>query len=142
MEQPPGFERYRELFAKELAAGEARQWSAAEIFYYRIRSELRLAQPDGGDVAEFLLHVEDDEAWWRWNDEPFDEGPEVIARDWNTKEPGSVARRDALRAVPGTAGVREWRCSHPECVSGQDDVGRLVCGGDLHAEAKDLEVLG
>ena len=25
------------------------------------------------NVPEFLLHIEGDTAWWRWNDEPFDE---------------------------------------------------------------------
>jgi hypothetical protein len=92
VEQKPGFECYRELFAKELAASEAEQWSAAAIFYNRIRSELRLAQPDGGGVAEFLLHVDGDEAWWRWDDEPFEGGPEVIAL-WR---PVGQAERDLV----------------------------------------------
>ncbi|MDK0524423.1 hypothetical protein [Streptomyces sp. ML-6] len=26
----------------------------------------------GGPVAEFLLHIEGDRAWFRWNDEPFE----------------------------------------------------------------------
>ena len=27
--------------------------------------------PDGRPVPEFLLHVDGDDAWWRWSDEPF-----------------------------------------------------------------------
>jgi hypothetical protein len=73
-----GFERYRELFAKEAAASEAESWSAADLLYYRIRSQLRLVAPGGEDVPEFLLHIDGDEAWWRWSDEPFEEGPHTV----------------------------------------------------------------
>jgi hypothetical protein len=31
-----------------------------------------LTYPDGRDVPEYLLHIDGDEAWWRWSDEPFD----------------------------------------------------------------------
>jgi hypothetical protein len=69
------FERVRPLFAEELRLLEldasVPQW---EVAYARISSALGLAGPDGVRVAEFLLHVEGDEAWWRWSDEPFDEG--------------------------------------------------------------------
>jgi hypothetical protein len=81
VEANAGFERYRDLFAKELAASEAAaetdSWSAADIYHYRIRAELRLVAPDGREVPEFLLHVDESEAWWRWSDEPFDEAPLV-----------------------------------------------------------------
>jgi hypothetical protein len=43
-------------------------WEAA---YDRIRQAVRLLAPDGRTVAEFLLHIDGDDAWWRWNDEPF-----------------------------------------------------------------------
>ncbi|MBX6751337.1 MAG: hypothetical protein IRY85_17015 [Micromonosporaceae bacterium] len=37
------------------------------------RGDLR--NPEGRDVPEFLLHIDGDQAWWRWSDEPFDEDP-------------------------------------------------------------------
>jgi hypothetical protein len=43
-------------------------WEAA---YDRIRQAVRLLAPDGRTVAEFLLHIDGDDAWWRWSDEPF-----------------------------------------------------------------------
>ncbi|WP_329105225.1 hypothetical protein OG792_31995 [Micromonospora sp. NBC_01699] len=34
---------------------------------------IALADPDGFRVPEFLLHIRGEQAWWRWNDEPFDD---------------------------------------------------------------------
>ncbi|MFJ6982810.1 MULTISPECIES: hypothetical protein [unclassified Streptomyces] len=51
------------------AAAHAEAWEAV---YARIGEAVELVAPDG-PVAEFLLHIEDDRAWFRWNDEPFDE---------------------------------------------------------------------
>ena len=78
VEAEAGFERYRDLFAKELAASDAAGAAAADILYHRIRSELRLVGPDGRDVPEFLLHVDGDEATWRWSDEPFGDEVEPV----------------------------------------------------------------
>lgn len=82
----PAFERYRELFAKEAAASEAAgdDWTAADLLYHRIRAQLRLARPDGSDVPEFLLHIDGEEAWWRWSDEPFDDnaGTVTLCAPW------------------------------------------------------------
>ena len=69
----PGFERIRPPFAQELRALEHMDddpgsWEAA---YDRIRAAVSLLYPDGRPVPEFLLHVEGDDAWWRWSDEPF-----------------------------------------------------------------------
>ncbi|MEV5910020.1 hypothetical protein ACWEGX_35510 [Streptomyces chartreusis] len=70
-----GYEAVRDLFARELALlerdqeAEAEAWEAA---YDEIRSRVSLASPDG-PVAEFLLHIEGDRAWFRWSEEPFDE---------------------------------------------------------------------
>jgi hypothetical protein len=41
--------------------------------YGRIADALSLLPPRG-PVPEFLLHVEGDEAWFRWSDEPFNDG--------------------------------------------------------------------
>jgi hypothetical protein len=29
--------------------------------------------PHGGEVPEFLLHIDKGEAWWRWSNQPFNE---------------------------------------------------------------------
>jgi hypothetical protein len=71
----PGFEEVRPLFEQELRAVEqidddVGSWQAA---YDRIRSTVSLLHPEGHPVPEFLLHVDGEDAWWRWNDEPFTE---------------------------------------------------------------------
>ncbi|MET7733474.1 hypothetical protein ABZT02_19180 [Streptomyces sp. NPDC005402] len=69
----PGFAGVRELFARELALmdefDEERQqeWEKA---YDEVRRRVSLLAPTG-PVAEFLLHIEGDRAWFRWSDEPF-----------------------------------------------------------------------
>ncbi|GHH00034.1 hypothetical protein [Streptomyces lanatus] len=69
----PGYEAVRDLFVRELALlerdqdEERDQWEAA---YDEIRRRVTLASPDG-PVAEFLLHIEGDRAWFRWSEEPF-----------------------------------------------------------------------
>jgi hypothetical protein len=40
-----------------------------------VRSAVILRYPQGDKVLEFLLHIDGDDAWWRWNDEPIDENP-------------------------------------------------------------------
>jgi hypothetical protein len=36
-----------------------------------LRAVVSLAGPDGIAVPEYLLHVDGEQAWWRWADEPF-----------------------------------------------------------------------
>ncbi|MEW2451865.1 hypothetical protein AB0896_30590 [Streptomyces parvulus] len=68
----PGHAAVRELFARELALAERddadhrKRWEAV---YAEIERRVRLVSPDG-PVAEFLLHIEGDRAWFRWSDEP------------------------------------------------------------------------
>jgi hypothetical protein len=71
-----GFAGVRPLFDDELRRleyldEEPEQW---EVAYRRIREVVRLLAPDGRPVPEFLLHIEGENAWWRWSDEPFPEG--------------------------------------------------------------------
>jgi Ser/Thr protein kinase RdoA (MazF antagonist) len=70
-----GFEEFRPLFAEELRLIDdlPDQVDAWEAVYQRIRHAVTVHYPDGRQVPEFLLHVEGDEAWWRWSDEPFEE---------------------------------------------------------------------
>ena len=70
-----GFSAVASLFREELrllnelADEETPEWRDA---YRRIRAETRLTSPNGSDVAEYMLHIDGDEAWWRWSDERFD----------------------------------------------------------------------
>ncbi|MEV6296167.1 hypothetical protein AB0M41_38375 [Streptomyces sp. NPDC051896] len=50
--------------------GEVKPWF--DESYDRIADTLLLVAPSG-PVAEFLLHIGDGRAWFRWNDEPFDD---------------------------------------------------------------------
>jgi hypothetical protein len=45
------------------------KWEAA---YEKVRAAVTLKYPDGGEVPEFLLHIDKCEAWWRWSDEAFE----------------------------------------------------------------------
>ena len=69
-----GFELVEPLFEDELRQlnssldEETDAWTRA---YERIRSETSLTDPAGNLVPEYLLHIDGDEAWWRWADEPF-----------------------------------------------------------------------
>lgn len=65
----------RPLFAEELRLldhidDDAESWGRA---YQVIRNAVTLRYPDGSEVPEFLLHLDGDNAWWRWSDEPFDD---------------------------------------------------------------------
>ncbi|MCO1580710.1 hypothetical protein M8C13_33635 [Crossiella sp. SN42] len=69
----PAFAEVKPLFDAELALSESDEDNDAwEQAYRRITSSLSLVSPEG-PVAEFLLHIQGDEAWFRWSDEPFDE---------------------------------------------------------------------
>jgi hypothetical protein len=69
----PAYGAVQELFARELALleggeGPGEEWEAV---YAEIERRVRLVSPDG-PVAEFLLHVQGERAWFRWSDEPFE----------------------------------------------------------------------
>ncbi|MFF7047618.1 hypothetical protein ACFY94_04505 [Streptomyces griseorubiginosus] len=69
----PGFEPVRELFARELALmdlDDEERWEEWEETYDQIARRVCLIAPHG-PVPEFLLHIEGERAWFRWNDEPF-----------------------------------------------------------------------
>ncbi|WP_307870928.1 hypothetical protein [Micromonospora sp. C51] len=70
-----GLAELRPLFAEELRLldsinEDVKSWEHA---YEAVRNAVTLRYPDGQEVPEFLLHIDGDEAWWRWSDEPFDE---------------------------------------------------------------------
>lgn len=74
-----GFAEVASLFAEELALSEVildddskAAIDAWETAYDRIAKTMTLVAPSG-PVAEFLLHVDAGEAWFRWSDEPFSE---------------------------------------------------------------------
>ncbi|MFE1011948.1 hypothetical protein ACFW4M_11735 [Streptomyces sp. NPDC058794] len=71
----PAFGGVEDLFARELALAErddAGHWDEWEAVYAEIERGVRLISPDG-PVAEFLLHIRGERAWFRWSDEPFAE---------------------------------------------------------------------
>lgn len=70
-----GFAGLRPLFAEQLRQldridDDAGGWEKA---YGAVRNAVTLHDPQGRAVAEFLLHVDGDGAWWRWADQPFGE---------------------------------------------------------------------
>jgi len=73
------FENIRALFDQELALidreGEldVQQW---ESIYQQIADAVTLIKTDGTPAAEFLLHIRDNIAWFRWSDEAFDTSSE------------------------------------------------------------------
>jgi len=68
----PAFADLEPLFSQELALLDHLDddYEAWEAIYEQIASAVQLIAPHG-PVAEFLLHVQDDQAWFRWSDEPF-----------------------------------------------------------------------
>jgi hypothetical protein len=70
----PAYGAVHHLFVRELALaerGDAEHWTRWEEAYAEIERRVRLVSPDG-PVAEFLLHIQGDRAWFRWSDEPFE----------------------------------------------------------------------
>lgn len=69
----PGFGEVRPLFQEELLALEHvdDDPGACDAAYEAIRQAVTLHYPDGRPVPEFLLHIDGQDAWWRWSDEPF-----------------------------------------------------------------------
>ena len=70
------FEAVAPLFASELALCDPEDVDEGWDEAYRAiwRAGVRLHYPDSGEVPEFLLHIDGDEAWFRWHDEPFESG--------------------------------------------------------------------
>ncbi|MBT2403319.1 MULTISPECIES: hypothetical protein [unclassified Streptomyces] len=69
----PAFAQVKPWFDEALAAMETEAFGERfDAAYDRIARALTLVSPSG-PVAEFLLHVDGDVAWFRWNDES-DEG--------------------------------------------------------------------
>lgn len=81
----PGFADFKPLFDRELELWERLcdgpgpdADDAATSYretYDLIRSTLTLVDSGGVPAAEFLLHIDGSEAWFRWSNTPFDEAP-------------------------------------------------------------------
>jgi hypothetical protein len=78
-EPATAFERWAPLFAAEQALldevtehDSAAGWARWEAAYDRIRAALTLTAPNE-PVADYLLHIEDGRAWFRWAGEPLTE---------------------------------------------------------------------
>ena|SRR5262252_1226593 len=66
-EAAAAFDEIKALFEDELTVMRSRDINAWEESYDKIKSlDLRLVSPDGkNELDEFLLHVRNDEAWFR-----------------------------------------------------------------------------
>ncbi|MDH6129955.1 hypothetical protein [Kitasatospora sp. GP82] len=60
------------LFERTVTLSDAEDWEEFDVVYEKIRQAVSLVAP-GGPVAEFLLHIQDGRAWFRWSDELFDD---------------------------------------------------------------------
>ncbi|MFJ3794640.1 hypothetical protein [Kitasatospora sp. NPDC090091] len=67
----PAFADWKPLFDREIALLEEEDWDRWEPIVDEISCKLILAAP-AGPVAEFLLHIDGGQAWFRWSDEPFE----------------------------------------------------------------------
>ncbi|MET9444582.1 hypothetical protein [Streptomyces sp. NPDC006610] len=69
----PAYPAVRDLFARELALAERDDgdddghWREWETVYEEIGRRVSLSSPDG-PVADFLLHIRGDRAWFRWRE--------------------------------------------------------------------------
>jgi hypothetical protein len=66
-----GFAEVKQLFDRELALLEEQDLDEWDVVVREIGEKLQLVAP-GGPVAEFLLHIDGERAWFRWSDVPFD----------------------------------------------------------------------
>ncbi|MFF2042757.1 hypothetical protein ACFVVX_20230 [Kitasatospora sp. NPDC058170] len=97
------FPAVQPLFARSLALSEAEDWEAFDAAYEEITSTVSMVSP-AGPVAEFLLHIQDDEAWFRWSDEPFGDGRGEREADGSGSSAGSGADLDVPEMTPGLRG--------------------------------------
>lgn len=65
----PVFAEVKPWFDEVLAIVESDGFERFDAAYDRIPRELTLVSPSG-PVKDFLLHIDGDEAWFRWSDEP------------------------------------------------------------------------
>ncbi|MFI9782152.1 hypothetical protein ACIHEI_01385 [Kitasatospora sp. NPDC051984] len=68
----PGWPAAEPGFAESLRLVEAEEWEAWDPFYTALTKNCTLHAPDG-PVAEFLLHIEPPQAWFRFSEEPFED---------------------------------------------------------------------
>ncbi|MFF6956165.1 hypothetical protein [Streptomyces sp. NPDC008317] len=66
-----GFVEVKSLFDRELVLLEAEDLEEWDAVVGEICERLQLVGP-AGPVAEFLLHIDGERAWFRWSDEPFE----------------------------------------------------------------------
>lgn len=69
------FAEFKDAFAEELALVEGGDFDQNlarwEKLYLAIQDRLRLQGPDGVAVAEYVLHIDGERAWFRFSDQPF-----------------------------------------------------------------------
>ncbi|MGX4731998.1 hypothetical protein [Kitasatospora griseola] len=69
----PGWPGFAPRFAECRELAEAEEWDAWGRIHLTLEQELTLHAPEG-PMAEFLLHIEPPRAWFRFSEEPFEDG--------------------------------------------------------------------
>jgi hypothetical protein len=68
----PGWAAAAPGFAESRRLVEAEEWQAWDGLWSALEKQYALHAPDG-PVAEFLLHIEEPHAWFRFSEEPFED---------------------------------------------------------------------
>jgi hypothetical protein len=68
VEPAPAFDEVKHVFADDLAQLESDEDDTWPTAGDQIRTTFTLITPAGTPVADFLLHIDGESAWWRWLD--------------------------------------------------------------------------
>ncbi|MFD6968814.1 DUF4240 domain-containing protein [Streptomyces sp. NPDC059979] len=140
------------LFTRSRALADAEDWEGFDSVHEEIRKTLLLVSPSG-PVAEFLLHIQDGRSWFRWSDEPFDEGEDDDGRIVNDSRtplnngvdpdfPVMTWERfwQLVEVLGGEAGLETCQGFEEACVRltenlSREPVGQIIGFGERLAEA-------
>lgn len=144
------FSAVEPVFTRSLALSEAEDWEAFDEAYEEITEAVSLVSPSG-PVAEFLLHIQGEKAWFRWSDEPFDGGRAVRTADTPTPPEGSAVDPDLpvmtwerfwqlIEVLGGEAGIEtcegfEEACAGLTEVLARETMGQIIGFAERLAEA-------
>ncbi|MER5352639.1 DUF4240 domain-containing protein [Kitasatospora sp. NPDC002551] len=148
----PAFVMFEPLFARSQALADGEDWEGFDGAYDEIRKALSLLSPSG-PVAEFLLHVQGRDAWFRWSDESFDDEEEHGDHAVNESRAPLNSGVDhglpvmtwerfwqLIEVLGGEAGIEtcqgfEDACGHLTEVLSREPVSQIIGFGERLAEA-------
>ncbi|MER5867533.1 DUF4240 domain-containing protein [Kitasatospora sp. NPDC002040] len=147
------FATFEPLFARARALADAEDWEGFDNVYEEIGRTLSLVSPSG-PVPEFLLHIQDGHSWFRWSDEPLDEGDDEdgdhVVNDSRTPlnngvDPGLPIMTwerfwQLVEVLGGEAGIEtcqgfEEACTRLTETLSREPVGQIIGFGERLAEA-------